>query len=455
MIIRIDKGLDIPVRGPPAQSIRAARRTETLALMGRDYLGLSPLFKVQEGDRVKTGQTLFVARKHPDIAFTAPGGGTVRAINRGDKRRLLSLVVDLDDEEEAEEFPAWPAEELPALGRREVVENLLRTGLWTALRTRPYDKVPDPQSVPHSLFVNAIDTTPLSAKPEVVIAEAPEAFVNGLEVLAHLTEGPLFVCKQANTVLPQASAANIQVASFHGPHPAGLPGTHIHCLDPVSLGKSVWHLGYQDVIAIGHSFGEGRLWTERVVALAGPGVVQPQLIRTRLGADVLALSEGELREPPGAPGLRVISGSLLSGRAVQPRQHHLGRFHDQISVLAEAPPETADSPQAGWLPGRRGAFSAHGVAAETPVHGFAFDTAQHGRATAMVPFGGYDRVMPLDILAAPLLRALIVGDTDRAQDLGCLELGAEDLALASFVCPGKFDYGPLLLDALARIEKEG
>ncbi len=455
MTIRVDKGLDIPVKGPPEQVIGEGRRTETVALLGRDHIALSPVLKVHEGGKVKTGQPLFTERKYPNIVYTSPGSGTVSEIIRGDKRRLLSVVVTLDDVEDVEEFPTWSTDALRGLERAQVVENLLRTGLWTALRTRPYDKVPSPAAVPHSIFVTAIDSNPLSARPEVVIGEAADAFVSGLEVLAHLTPGTLFVCKEPNTVLPEAHGPNIQVVDFWGIHPAGLPGTHIHFLDPVSAGKSVWHLDYQDVIAIGKTFNEGRLWTGRIIALAGPGVKQPRLLRTRLGADIGALCDGELKDPPSASGHRLISGSLLSGRTVQPRERHLGRFHSQVAVLAEAPPETEKNTQTGWLPRLRGVFSGHGVGLKKPDYGFSFTTAMHGKPSAMVPFDGYDRVMPLDILAAPLLRALIVGDTDTAQALGCLELGEEDLALLTFMCPGKFDYGPLLRDALAKIEKEG
>jgi len=449
MIFRIDEGLNIPVRGSPEQTIGEGRGLKTVALLGRDHIGLRPLLKVREGDRVMTGQPLFVERKHPGIAYTSPGGGMVAEINRGDKRQLLSVVVALDDEEQEQDFPCWPADALSGLRRAQVVENLLATGLWTALRTRPYDKVPDPETIPRSVFVTAIDTNPLSARPDVVIGEVPDAFVDGLEILAHLTVGPLFVCKEANTTLPEAGAPNIQVADFSGPHPAGLPGTHIHFLDPVSASGSVWHLNYQDVIAIGKTFTGGRLWTGRVVALAGPGVKRPRLLRTRLGADMDEHCDGELKDG----NHRIISGSLLNGRAVQPREHHLGRFHDQISVLAEPPPPSGR--KAGWLPGLGGAFSAHGAGVKPPARGISFTTAMHGETSAMVPFGGYERVMPLDILPAPLLRALIVGDTDTAQALGCLELGEDDMALLTFVCPGKFDYGPLLRDALSTIEKEG
>ncbi len=451
----IDKGLDVPVTGAPEQEIDEGRRTESVALLGRDHIGLRPVLKVGEGDRVRTGQTLFVERKHPNIAYTSPGGGTVSEINRGDKRRLLSVVITLDDNEDEENFSSWPADALPNLDRAQVVENLLQTGLWTALRTRPYDKVPDPATIPHSVFVTAIDTNPLSARPEVVIGEAPDAFIQGLEILAHLTERPLFVCKEANTMLPEARAPNIRVANFWGPHPTGLPGTHIHFLDPVSAGKNVWYLNFQDVIAIGKTFTSGRLWTERVVALGGPGVTRPRLLRTRLGADVAALSTGELIEQDGASGHRLISGSPLSGRTVQSRERYLGRFHNQISVLAESPPDTGAGQRDGWLPRLRGIFSAHGSGTKPPPRGVPFTTALNGNFAAMVPFAGYDKVMPLDILATPLLRALIVGDTDTAQALGCLELGVDDLALLTFMCPGKIDYGPMLLDTLARIEKEG
>ena len=455
MNIGIEKGLDIPVRGTPEQKIDEGHRTETVALLGRDHLGVRPVLKVSEGDKVRTGQALFVERKHPNIAYTSPGGGTVSEINRGDKRRLLSVVIALDDNEEEMTFPSWRGDELSSLGRVQVVENLLQTGLWSALRTRPYDKVPDPATIPHSVFVTAIDTNPLSARPEVVIGEASDAFIQGIEILAHLTEGSVFVCKEANTSLPEASASNIQIANFWGPHPAGLPGTHIHFLDPVCAGKSVWHLNYQDVIAIGKTFTSGRLWTERVVALGGPGVTRPRLLKTRLGADVATLSTGELIEPDGASGHRVISGSPLSGRTVQTRERHLGRFHNQISILAESPPDTGAGKSADWLSGLRGIFSAHGSGTKLPPRGVPFTTGLHGQRSAMVPFVGYDQVMPLDILATPVLRALIVGDTDTARALGCLELGEDDLALLTFICPGKFDYGPLLLDTLARIEKEG
>ena len=424
----------------------------SVALLGRDYVGLSPVLRVEVGDRVKLGQPLFSDRKHPDIVYTSPGSGIVVEINRGARRALLSVVVRLEGEEE-ETFPFWTEGELPGLGRGKVLGVLLASGLWPALRTRPYNKAPAPKAPPHSIFVTAMDTDPLAARPEVIIAQNPEAFGNGLTVVSHLTDGPVFVCKAPSADFPQESSARVSTVEFAGPHPSGLVGTHIHYLDPIGAKKTVWHVNYQDVIAIGKLFTTGRLWTERTISLAGPLVKRPRLVRTRLGADTNALTQGELKDQSNGVGRRIISGSVLSGRKAVKPENYLGRYHNQISVIAEADPDMAE----GRRNGHREAFSIYGLnaAGARPRRNFPFTTAIHGRPTAMVPFGGFERVMPLDLLPTPLLRALLIGDTDMAQALGCLELDEEDLALCTFICPSKLDYGPLLRDALSHIEKEG
>jgi Na+-transporting NADH:ubiquinone oxidoreductase subunit A len=249
--------------------------------------------------------------------------------------------------------------------------------------------------------------------------------------------------------MPVSEQRSVSVAEFSGPHPAGLPGTHIHFLAPVGSGRTVWHLGYQDVIAIGYLFTTGRLWTERVVALAGPAVRFPRLVRTRLGASTNDLVEGELVEGE----CRVISGSVLSGRRAAEWGAYLGRYHNQVSVLREG----RERELLGWLrPGRRKFSSLPAFAAHLfRDRRFALTTAQNGSPRAMVPIGSYERVMPLEILPTQLLRALLVRDTDAAQALGCLELDEEDLALCSFVCPSKHDFGPVLRSVLDQIRKEG
>lgn len=451
-MIKITRGLDIPLLGAPEQQITDARQVRSVALLGHDYVGMKPTMAVREGDRVTLGQPLFEDKKTPGVIYTAPGSGVVRAINRGDRRVFLSLVIDLDDADtEQLEFKRYDASALSGLEREKVVENLVSSGLWTSLRTRPFSKVPALDARPHAIFINAMDTNPLAADPEVVARASGEDFINGINVLARLTDGPLYLCRAAgsfNGLEDHAFASNVRVETFGGPHPAGLTGTHIHYLDPVSLKKQVWSIGYQDAIAVGKLFVSGRLSVERVIALAGPQVEKPRLLRTRIGASVEELCAGELK----AGENRVVSGSVLSGRAAHGVENYLGRYHLQLSVLREG----RERVLFGYLSPGTERHSALGIYLSSLFKGrkFALTTSTNGSPRAMVPVGSYERVMPLDILPTQLLRALIVGDIEVVQSLGGLELDEEDLALCTYVCPGKYEYGPILRDNLTRIEKE-
>lgn len=445
-MIDIKRGLDLPVAGAPAQRIEAARPVRSVAVIGFDYPTMKPTMSVQVGDRVKLGQLLFSDKKSPGVNFTAPGAGVVSAIHRGEKRVLQSVVIDLEGDDELT-FAAYTSAQLDGLTSDQVRENLQLSGLWTALRTRPYSKVPAVDAVPNSIFVTAIDTHPLAADPALIIAERADAFEAGLKVLARLAK--VFLCKAPSAALPGEGLANVQVEAFSGPHPAGLAGTHIHFLDPVSASKSVWSIGYQDVIAIGVLFTSGRLSVERVVALAGPVVSAPRLLRTRLGANLDELTAGELQ--PG--GNRVVSGSLLGGRTAHGAFAYLGRYHQQVSCLREG----KEREMLHYLRAGADKHSILNIYISKLMAGkkFAFSTSTNGSPRAMVPVGNYEEVMPLDVLPTQLLRSLIVGDTEMAQKLGCLELDEEDLALCSYVCAGKYEYGPILRDNLSRIEKEG
>lgn len=445
-MIRIKRGLDLPVVGEPAQRIDTGRPVRSVAVIGFDYHGMKPTMDVQVGDRVKLGQPLFFDKKTPGVIFTAPAAGIVSAIHRGEQRVLQSVVIDLDGDDEVH-FEQYSAAQLDQLELQQVRDNLVQSGLWTALRTRPFSRVPAIDATPSSIFVTAMDSHPLSADPTVVIAEHVADFESGLKVLARLAR--VFLCKAEGVSLPGEGLAQVRSESFSGPHPAGLPGTHIHFLDPVSASKSVWHIGYQDVIAIGKLFTTGRLWVERVVALAGPVVDSPRLVRTRLGASLDEITAGELQ--PGAN--RVVSGSLLGGRTSRGACAYLGRYHLQVSCLREG----NDRELLHYLRAGVNKHSVLNIFVSRLLGGrkFAFSTTTNGSPRAMVPVGNYESVMPLDILPTQLLRYLIVGDTEMAQKLGCLELDEEDLALCSYVCAGKYEYGPILRDNLSRIEKEG
>lgn len=447
-MVKIKEGLDLPILGSPEQTIAAGNNVSRVALIGFDYVGMKPTMAVSVGDTVKKGQELFEDKKTPGVKYTAPAAGKVVAINRGEKRVFQSVVIELAGND-ALEFAKYSAQGLDKLTREQVVENLVASGQWTAFRTRPFSKVPAVDAKPHSIFVTAIDTNPLAVDPAVVIATQLEAFHNGLKVISHLTEGSVFVCKHANASFDVKANDRVRVEMFSGKHPAGNAGTHIHFLDPVGATKTVWSIGYQDVIAIGHLFVTGELFVERVFSLAGPLVKKPRLIRSRLGACISELVEGELK----AGDCRKISGSILGGRTARSVVDYVGRYANQISVLEEG----YQREFMGWLSPGLNKFSVMNIYLSKLLGSklFNFSTTTNGSERAMVPVGAYEEVMPLDILPTQLLRSLIVGDTEQAQLLGCLELDEEDLALCTFVCPGKYEYGPILRENLTLIEKEG
>jgi Na+-transporting NADH:ubiquinone oxidoreductase subunit A len=444
-MINIKKGLDLPITGNPEPTITDGSKVTHVAVMGPDYIGMKPTMAVQEGDRVKKGQVLFTDKKTEGVQYTAPAAGVVKAINRGARRVFLSVVIQLDGNEE-ETFTSYTPEQLNSLDATAVETNLVASGLWTALRTRPYSKVPALGSRPKAIFVNAMDTNPLAGNPELVIKGQTEAFKHGLRALRRLSEGKLYVCKAPGAAIPSAGVE--QTEEFAGPHPAGLPGTHIHFLHSVSATRTVWTVGYQDVIAIGKLFTTGKLFTDRVIALAGPQVKKPRLVRTQLGASLTEITNGELSDGEN----RIISGSVFGGRTASGELNFLGRFHNQVSVLREG----RERPMLHYLTPGTNRFSVMPIyLSKLMSKVFDFTTTTNGSERAMVPVGSYERIMPLDILPTQLLRALIVEDMESAIALGALELDEEDIALCSFVCPGKYEYGPILRKNLTRIEAEG
>jgi len=408
----VKKGLDVDLGGRPRQVVDAGAPPASVALIADDHPGLRPDVLVAVGDDVRLGQPLLRCAERPEILLTSPGAGTVAAIERGHRRTLRSITVELGGDAEVE----LPVHGDPAsLDAGTIRETLLSSGLWTAIRERPFGRVADGRSPPSSLFVTALDTDPLAADPAVVLAGRDRDFRTGLVVLSRLVEGPVFLCKAPGAEIPVPDGPDVRVVELVGPHPAGLPGTHMHLVDPAGRGRPRWHVGYQDVAAVGRLFETGRLDPERVVALAGPAVRRPRLLRTRLGASIDDLVRDELEPGP----CRVVSGSVLSGRRAVGWGRHLGRHHLAVGALPEE------------------------------------DAGLRGRPGPMIPVEDFERVMPLDLLIAPLLRALVLGDAEAAEDLGCLELAAEDLALCSYVCPGKQDYGSHLRSVLAELAEQG
>jgi Na+-transporting NADH:ubiquinone oxidoreductase subunit A len=453
----IKRGLDLPIEGAPEQIIHDGNAVTRVAVIADDYIGMRPTMHVQVGDTVKRGQLLFEDKKTEGVSFTAPGAGTVVAVNRGERRALQSVVVELNANEVAGtpsdddlvSFESFTSKVPEQLSDSEITALLQESGLWTAFRTRPFSKVPKPGTQPDAIFVTAIDTNPLAPSMDVIIEGQEEDFEFGLLCISKLTVGTTFLCTGAKTKVPNFPNAGLQHESFSGLHPAGTVGLHVHLCRPVSRLKNIWHIGMQDVIAIGKLFKTGKLDVDRVVSLGGPPVSNPRLLRTRLGASTEELAAGEVAEGEN----RLISGSVLSGRTATGEVHgFLGRYHQSVSVLKEG----NDREFIGWMLPGQDKFSVVNVYASALMPGkkFGFTTNTNGSKRAMVPIGTYEKVLPFDIEPTHLLRALVVGDLDRAEKLGCLELDEEDLALCTFACPAKYDYGPALRRNLLELEKE-
>ena len=447
---KIKRGLDLPIAGAPRQQIDDTPVVHSVAVIGADYHDLKPTMAVQAGDRVKLGQPLFADKNQPGVQITAPATGIVSAIHRGARRVLQSVVIDIDEnagEDDALTFERFDDARIDTLETAQVRTHLQRSGLWAALRTRPFSKIPAVDATPASIFVTAIDTHPLAADPAPIIAAHADDFRRGLRVLLRLSS--VFLCKAPGASLPGEDLPGVTTESFEGPHPAGLPGTHIHFLQPVGIERTVWHIGYQDVIAIGKLFASGRLWTERIVALGGPVVKNPRLLRTRLSANLLELTAGALEGDDN----RIVSGSLFGGRTAQGPYAFLGRYHLQVSCLREG--REREMMHYMRLGANKHSVSKSFLSCLLGRRPLALTTTTNGSPRAMLPIGNFEAVMPLDILPTQLLRYLIIGDTEMAQKLGCLELDEEDLALCTYTCSGKYEYGPILRDILTRIEKEG
>jgi len=423
MRIGIKTGLDLSIAGAPADDTVHAKAVASAAILGRDFPGVKFELLAEQGRTVKAGEALMRDRHNPAIVFTSPISGVLGSVNRGARRALVSLTVIGDGADDAVVF------DVPGNSDGDQIRRLmLESGLWPSLRMRPFGHIPDPAGEPKALLVTAVDTEPLAPNPAPIIAAHAAEFRRGMEMLSKLTKAPLYLCQETNADIPVSRSERLHIVEFEGPHPAGLPGTHIHQLCPIRFdGAEVWHMGYQDVIALGSLVLTGQSWLRRVISLAGPSVTDPRLISVPVGAAIDEVVAGELNDA----GARVISGSFLSGHSAIGTEAYLGRYHRQISALPEAHQERLMAPR-------------------TAV----FDTALGGEPGSLIPTGDFERVALPGILPVPLLRALLVGDVDRARDLGALELVEEDLMLLSYVCPSKTDYGLLLRKVLEQLHEE-
>ncbi|MFA7172674.1 MAG: Na(+)-translocating NADH-quinone reductase subunit A [Kiritimatiellia bacterium] len=448
-MIKIKKGLDLPIQGRPAEYLSELIKTQRVALTGLDYIGLKPSVIVKTGDMVKTGDPLFASKESEGVVYTAPCPGRVVEINRGPRRVLESVVIDVDEAQGVCEFATISDAQLKTAEADEIIQILAASGLFTALRQRPFSRVPQLSARPHSIFVTSINSDPLGFNPEIVIKRHVVDFTRGLVALTRITQTKVYNIVHESFAIELPPVEQCESVKFGGKHPCGLVGTHIHMIDPAHELKSVWHIAAQDVIAIGKLLATGKLWNERYVALGGPLFKEPQIIHTTIGADIAEIVAGRLADQPQ----RVISGSIFNGRRMEGSLHFLGRYHYQIAVLAE----DTERKLLGWIrPGASqhsagGTFLSHFL----PAKLLNITSKRNGGIRPVVPTGVFEKIMPLDILPTQLAKALLTQDVVECLRLGVLELDEEDLSLMTYSCSGKNDYGALLRQILGVIFKEG
>ena len=483
--IVIRKGLDIPISGAAERRVTDARNISTYAIKPTDFVGLTPHLMVEEGDKVALGDALFCDKKDERIQFTSPISGRVKAIVRGEKRKLLAVVVEKETAEKEEPSPVEKKSATPPRSAEALKAVLLQCGLWTSLRQRPFGTIAKPDDKPKAIFVSAFSSAPLAPDYDFIMQGKETLLKKGLEALTLLTDGPLHLCfrpgqrlaNQLSTInFPRSVEGGTVPLSTHcvkGPHPAGNIGTQIAHIDPINKGEVVWTINLQDVAVLGALFSTGVYQPEKLVAVAGPYLKNPHYYLVRHGACMESIVEAQQLNPQypqmedsqKTTGTRVISGDMLSGTQIA-NDGFLGAYDDQITLL----PEGDHYEFMGWLmPGlKKYSFSRTFLSGFLPKSTFKpmgvtlprfrrfwdFDTNTHGEERPLVFTGNFERVFPFDIYPTQLIKACIVGDIEMMENLGIYEVEPEDFALCEFIDTSKTDIQAIVREALETIRKE-
>ena len=442
--IKLCKGLDIKLQGAAQLKTTVLPMASTYAVSPLDFEGVTPKMLVKVGDAVKAGTPLFFNKNNASVVFTSPVSGTVAAVVRGEKRRILSVEIAADSTVAYEEFDVL---DVKSATRDQIVELLLKSGLWTLLIQRPYGIIANPADMPKSIFVSAFDSAPLAPDYGYALAEEKEALQKGFEVLARLTEGKVHLCYNAEAAAPQVSG--VELHAFKGKHPAGNVGVQIHHIDPINKGEKIWTVGYADVAVIGRLFLNGKVDMTRTVAVTGSQVVAPAYVKVIAGAKLDTVLAGNIVKDAHA---RYISGNVLTGRNVG-AEGYLGYYSNQITVI----PEGDDYEFMGWAMPRFHKFSVSRAYFSWlfPNRKYNLDTNMNGEERAFVVTGLYEKYLPMDIYPMHLLKAIMAGDLDKMEALGIYEVVEEDFALCEFVDPSKTEMQQIIRNGINLMIKEG
>lgn len=444
-VIKVKKGLDIQLIGGAEKKLAKSEDSKTYALKPADFHGLTPKLLVKENEKVKKGTPLFHDKYRPDIVFVSPVSGEVTAINRGERRRILEVVVTPDGNNSSEEFQKVNPS---SLSKETVKETLLKSGLWPFIRQRPYDVIANPKDEPKAIFISGFDSAPLAADVEFILNGEEKAFQYGVYALQKLTAGKVNLGLNAATsssILEKTEG--ISVTKYQGKHPAGNVGIQIHNTNPILKGDVVWYIKPADVVQVGKLFLNGVLDFSRVIALAGSEIKEPQYYKTHIGASIRSIAGNKVSDKK----VRYISGNVLTGSQVS-IESYFGFYDTELTVI----PEGDRYNFLGWaMPNLdKFSFSRTFFSWLTPKKKYALDTNFNGGERAFVMSGEYEKVFPMEILPVLLLKAILAEDIEKMENLGIYEVAPEDFALCEFVCTSKIESQEIVRKGLDLMLKE-
>ncbi|MCL3779625.1 Na(+)-translocating NADH-quinone reductase subunit A [Prolixibacteraceae bacterium JC049] len=445
-IIKLRSGLNIKLKGKADEVIEEAQAARTYAVKPTDFPGLTPKLMVKVGHEVKAGSPLFFDKYKPDVMFASPVSGKVVAINRGERRRILEVVVEADGSNAFEEFKKA---EPKSLSREDVKEELLKSGLWPLIIQRPYGVVAQPTDTPKAIFVSCFDSAPLAPNYELIVSGQEKEFQAGIDALAQLTDGKVHLgLPAAGANKPFAATKNVEITQFTGKHPVGNVGVQIHHVSPINKGERVWTVNVQDVVTIGRLFLTGKYDARKVIALTGSEVKAPRYYRTIAGANLSVLLEGKTNQEVNE---RYISGNVLTGTKVE-KDNYLSHYGSQVTVI----PEGDEHEFFGWaLPGvNKFSASKTFLSSLFPKKEYTMTANMNGGERAFVLSEQYEKFLPMDILPVFLLKSIIVNDIDKMEQLGIYEVIEEDLALCEYACTSKIEVQSILRQGINVMIKE-
>jgi len=443
-VIKLRKGLNIKLQGKAEEKLETLPTPSTVAIKPTDFPGLIPKLSVKAGSEVKTGDALFYDKYYPDVVLTAPMGGIVKSVNRGERRRILEIVIEPGADKGAVDFgSADPA----SLNSDEVKNKLLKSGLWPFLRRRPYGITASPADKPKAIFISTFDTSPLAPNYNFILEGQLKSFQTGVNALAKLTEGKVHLGVNKGSIFN--SVKNVEINEFEGPHPAGNVGVQIHHVAPIAKGEVVWTINVQDVLFIGRLFETGKVDFTKTIAMSGSEIKKPQYYKTIIGAPVSELTDGKITDTDYKQ--RIISGNVLTGEKVK-RENYLGFFDSQITVI----PEGDEYEFLGWASLGVKKFSASKtfMSSLLPNKQYKMNANLHGGERAFVLTDQYDKVVPMDVLPVILLKAILANDIDKMEQLGIYEIVEEDFALCEYICTSKIKVQDIVRSGIDTMIKE-